>query len=254
MNTTTAPKMNSRMGEARPDIDHDGPLRAALEPLLDGFADGRLDATLFQQGLVDALGEIGVAVALGPAILSARQSAKDVVIWRKDFGGRDVTVSIIHLDPGEVHPPHHHHNVTSVQMVLEGQIDGREYERVERIDESTVLLRPVSNGPLPPGTLLLAHEWSRNVHWFAAGEEGPALIFNCNARGFERTTFDPSDGRALGRRLIDPTGDVRDGLIAGREVDVTVAYGKFGGRPLGLWPLPLSLAGPPPPLRADLLI
>lgn len=254
MNHGAAPKRNSRMGEARPDIDNAGPLRARLEVLLDAFAGGRIDATTVQHGLVAALCDIGVAVALGPAILTARQTGADAIVWRKDFGHRDVTVSVIHLEPGEVHPPHHHHNVTSVQMVLEGHIDGREYDRVERLDASTVLLRPVSDGPLTPGTLLLAHEWSRNVHWFAAGPAGPALMFNCNARGFARTTFDPSDGRALGRRLLDPTGAVRDGLIAAREVDVDTAYGKFGGRPLGLWPLPLSVAGPPPPVRADLLI
>lgn len=249
-----AVRINSRMGEARPDVEHDGPLRHALEPLLDRFAAGEFGGAGFQARLLDILAALGPERAgTVAAARTARACGADVTLWRRDFGGRDVTVSMIHLAPGEVHPPHHHHNVTSVQIVLEGPVTGREYDRICRIDEGHILLRPLSDGDLPPGSLLLAHEWSRNAHWFRCSEEAPALIWNCNARGFERSTFDPADGRPLGRRLLAPTGPLADGGIRAAELDVATAYATFGGRPLEAWPLPMPPQGSPPPLRPDLL-
>ena len=218
---------NSRMGQARPDVEHDGAFRATLDPLLSDFDAGRIDGAGFQQGVLAALEGDDVQRVIGTAADQARSAGADVTIWRKDFGGRDITVSIIHLQPGEVHPPHHHHNVTSVQVILEGAISGREYDRIRRIDENHVLLKPLFAGELPVGSRLLAHEWSRNAHWFVAGRDGPALIFNCNARGFEQTTFDPADGRALGRKLLHPAREAMAEGVVAREIDVPEAYATY---------------------------
>lgn len=219
---------NSRMGQARPDVDHDGPFRTALDQVLSDFADGNLNGAGFQLGVIDALERDDVQQTISTAADQARSDGADVTIWRKDFGGRDVTISIIHLQPGEVHPPHHHHNVTSVQVILEGAISGLEYDRVRRIDGNHVLLKPLSNGELPVGSRLLAREWARNAHWFAAGKGAPALMFNCNARGFEKSTFDPADGRPLGRKLLYPSRLISDEGVIAQEIDVGEAYETFG--------------------------
>lgn len=226
--TTASVPNNSRMGQARPDVDHDGPFRTALDQVLSDFADGKLNGAGFQQGVIAALERDDVQQTISTAADQARSDGADVTIWRKDFGGRDVTISIIHLQPGEVHPPHHHHNVTSVQVILEGAISGLEYDRVRRIDGNHILLKPLSNGELPVGSRLLAHEWARNVHWFAAGKGAPALMFNCNARGFEKSTFDPADGRPLGRKLLYPSRLISDEGIIAKEIDVGEAYETFG--------------------------
>ena len=219
---------NSRMGEARPDVEHEGPIRDALQPLLDRFAAGEIDGAGFQAGLMEALKAMGTDTAFEPYARQALDGLQDVTVWRKDFGGRDVTVSMIYLHPGEVHPPHHHHNVTSVQIVVDGEVSGREFDRIRRMDERTLLLKPLFAGELPPGSLLLAHEWARNAHWFAASRAAPALIWNCNARGFEAQTFDLSDGRPLGRRLLRPEQTVSDGNILATEIGVAEAYETFG--------------------------
>lgn len=242
---TTAPPIrnNSRMGQARPDIACEGPLRDAILPLLERFPSG----SAFQSGVIDVLRRLGDGAGTADAAARALETGSDVVLWREDLGGRDVTVSVLYLAPGEVHPPHHHHNVTSVQIVLDGEVHGREYERVRRLDEETVLLRPLFDGCLPPGSLLLAQEWARNAHWFAAGHAGPALIWNCNARGFEDRTFDPSDGRPLGRRLLHPSETAYEGGISAREIDVEEAYRTFGAVSPADWPLPvmpLETGGP----------
>ncbi|MDF1732015.1 MAG: hypothetical protein P1U49_10965 [Minwuia sp.] len=233
--TVSSVPNNSRMGEARPDVDHDGPFRTQLDPLLSDFEEGKIDGAGFQRGVIAALERDDVQQTVAAAADQARSKGADVTIWRKDFGGRDITISIIHLQPGEVHPPHHHHNVTSVQVILEGRISGREYERVRRIDGNHVLLKPLSSGQLPVGSLLLAHEWARNAHWFSAGKDAPALIFNCNARGFEKSTFDPADGRPLGRRLLHPSRMVSDEGVIAREIDVVEAYEIFGKADLQDW-------------------
>ncbi len=236
--TVSAIPNNSRMGQARPDVDHDGPFRDTLDPLLADFADGRIDGSGFQKGVLAALDRMEVRQTIETAAVAARSNAEDVTIWRHDFGGRDITISVIHLRPGEVHPPHHHHNVTSVQVILEGSVSGREYDRIRRLDETHILLRPLSDGALPVGSRLLAHEWSRNAHWFAASADAPALIFNCNARGFEARTFDQSEGRSLGRRLLLPSRTATDEGIVAREIDVAEAYETFGAIALKDWPGP----------------
>jgi len=233
--TTASVPNNSRMGQARPDVDHDGPFRTALDQVLSDFADGKVNGVGFQQAVIAALDRDDVQQTISVASDKARSEGADVTIWRKDFGGRDITISIIHLQPGEVHPPHHHHNVTSVQVILEGKIAGREYERVRRIDGNHILLKPLSDGELPVGSRLLAHEWARNAHWFAAGKDAPALIFNCNARGFEKSTFDPSDGRPLGRRLLHPARTVSDDGVVAKEIEVAEAYEIFGKADLQDW-------------------
>ncbi|MDF1720580.1 MAG: hypothetical protein P1U65_07895 [Minwuia sp.] len=242
--TASGPRNNSRMGQPRPDVAHDGPFRTALGPLLADFSAGKIDGVGFQQGVLAALTEPDVQQIIATAADTARATAADATIWRHDFGDRDITISVIHLRAGEVHPPHHHHNVTSVQVILEGRVSGREYDRIRRLDETHVLLKPLSDGQLRVGSRLLAQEWSRNAHWFAASADAPALIFNCNARGFEARTFDMSDGRPLGRRLLLPSRTATDEGIVAREIDVAEAYETFGAIALKDWPSPATVLSP----------
>ncbi len=68
-----------------------------------------------------------------------------------------------------------------------------------------------------------------------AGHDAPALIFNCNARGFEKSTFDPADGRPLGRKLLYPAREATPEGILAREIGVAEAYETFGSIAPAAW-------------------
>lgn len=141
-----------------------------------------------------------------------------------------------HVAQNEAHPPHHHHNVISTQIVISGTLQLREYERIERRDDGKLVLKLVSDQMIGPGDIFQASEWSRNVHWFCA-VNGPAVIFNINARGFEDKTFDADEG-AFGRCYIDPTQFDDAGLIVSEEFDSEHAHSLFQGRRLDEFPIP----------------
>jgi hypothetical protein len=146
------------------------------------------------------------------------------------------TVIMYRVPQGYVHPPHHHFNVISTQIVLRGKIRIREYDRIGRDANGQLEMALVSDRTLTKGDWFQASEWKRNVHWFQA-VDGDALVFNTNARGFEPETFDREEG-PFGRRYIDPTGFGDDGKILAREIDEAEANALFANRALDLFPVP----------------
>lgn len=146
------------------------------------------------------------------------------------------TVLFYRVDEYEVHPPHHHYNVISSQIVVSGKIRIREYDRVKREKDGRLILRLASDRLLGPGDNFQASEWGRNVHWFQA-VDGPAIIFNTNARGYETSTFDQDEG-SFGRRYIDPTIFTSGGLIQAEEFQEPEAEARFQGRSLDDFPVP----------------
>jgi hypothetical protein len=233
---------SSRMGRILPDVEAEpSPLVDELLGSIRRFGDRKIDLETFQSRVLDAVSDDRSAAPLEHHVAQALRQQADQPIARKTWPERDYTVQVIYISPNEVHPCHCHHNVVSTQMVLAGRVFAREYERIGRRVDGMLLLRPLSERWLGPGDYLQASEMSRNVHWFAAGDE-PAAMFNLNIRGFEDETFDPRDVRSLGRRLLDPTLGADHGLVVAREIEVAEAYGRFGTRPLTDFPLPVALA------------
>jgi hypothetical protein len=233
---------NSRMGRVFPDVEPEP--SALVDDLLEsirGFGAREIDLPAFQGRVLAALIRARSAATLRRHLTRALSQKTDQPLARKTWPERDYTVQILYIRPHEVHPCHCHHNVVSTQMVLAGRVFGREYERVRRRADGMLLLRPLSERWLAPGDYLQASEMSRNVHWFAAGDE-PTAMFNLNIRGFERDTFDPRDGRLLGRRLLDSTLGADQGLVVAREIAVAEAYERFGARPLTDFPFPVAEA------------
>ena len=152
------------------------------------------------------------------------------------------TVLLYRVDENEVHPPHHHFNVISAQVVLRGRIHLREYERIRRDDDGRLVMKLVRDCELGSGGAFNAGEWHRNVHWFTA-IGGPALIFNINARGYEHETFDAQDQGRFGRRYIDLSSIGEDGMAICEELDEDAAEARFQGKPLSAFPLPAALKG-----------
>jgi hypothetical protein len=230
-------KMNSRMGRVLPDIDaFDAPFLHGLLTAIARLGTGHLTPEAFLAETIAVLSRAHLRAALAEPMARALSEQSDQVMHRKTLGPRDHTIQIIYIAPGEVHPPHVHHNVISTQLVLAGAVYAREYERVSRRDETTIMLQPLTEGCYRAGDAMQTTEFSRNAHWFAA-QAAPALMLNFNVRGYHDKTFDPP-GLTLGRRLIDPTVPIgTDGTIAAVELEPAEAYAKFGGRSLQDFPL-----------------
>jgi hypothetical protein len=231
---------NSRMGRVLPDIAPvDLPLVTAMLAATDAFGAGRMDVVAFQAATLDLLRADPPRHALAPWIARALEQQRDQVLARRSFPDRDDTIQVIHVAPGEAHPCHCHHNVTSTQVVLTGTLSAREFDRVDRAGPDAIRLRLLFDGTLHPGDYLQARDGSRNAHWFAAGDT-PATLLNFNIRGYETETFYPLETRPLGRRLLDPTTPAGDGLLLGRVIGVEEAYARFGRAALATFALPAT--------------
>jgi hypothetical protein len=237
--TEAAIKMNTQSGLELEDVDaHAGPLTKSVLDLIGQLAAAERDVDGYQRAVADAFVRESTHEELAPWVEQALAERRDQVLYRRTTPDHRIAFQLLYLDPREVHPPHGHHNLISTQMILRGRVHAREYDRVARLDEGTVLLRLLSDGWMERGALLQATEVARNVHWFAA-DENPCVMLNFYVLGYQDWTFDPPDGRPHGRRLFDPTLRAqRDGLIVAPELPLAEGYQKFGNRPLAAFPVP----------------
>ena len=232
-------KINSRMSEKRRDILNDARVRESMHPLLMRLEQSTISVSHMQHAFLEILRTHQSDSGFWDSRLKLCSDKKeDYIFWREDFGGKDITVSLLYLEPGEVHPPHHHNNVISVQSVVSGQIWAREYQRIKCMDADNILISPVRDRLLKKDDEIVAHEWLNNVHWFAAPKDKPAVMWNCNVRGFETNLFLHPVPNSLGRILVDPHVKVINGCLLAQKLTVEEAYEKFGNKPIANWPIP----------------
>lgn len=177
------------------------PVARALHQGLEALRLGQNDTAAFQARALALLLEARLGEALAAEIALVRRTGADLWLVRRHVGPCRYTLQLVHVAEDEVHPLHQHHNLISTQIVLEGRIRLREYDRVRKPDGS-VVLSLARDAVLYPGEPFQASEWARNVHGFEA-TGGPAILWNFNARGYERTTFAEDDGRGFGRRVVE---------------------------------------------------
>ena len=232
-------KINSRMSEKRCGILNDTRVRESMHPLLIRLEQATISIVQMQHAFLEILRTHQSDSGFWDSRLKLCLDKKDdYIFWREDFGGKDITVSLLYLEPGEVHPPHHHNNVISLQSVVSGQIWAREYQRIKCIDADNILISPVQDRLLKKDDEIVAHEWLNNAHWFAATKKEPAVMWNCNVRGFETNLFLHPVPNSLGRILLDPHVKVLNGSLLAQKLTVQEAYEKFGNKPISDWPIP----------------
>jgi hypothetical protein len=233
---------NSRMGRWLPDVEaFDGPLADSLIRAIAELHAGTIEATTFLARSAEIFAAAHLSRILATRIEACVTGGADDVLLRRSGPGFDHTLQLIHVAPGEVHPPHVHHNVISTQLVLHGTLRVREFERMRRLADGRLALAPLVNGWYGPGDAMQSADFFRNGHWFAAGD-APAVMLNFNVRGHERRTFEPT-GTTLGRRIVDAAGPATsDGAIAAAELSVEAGLARFSDRPLDS--LPLAIAAP----------
>lgn len=241
--STAAPapvKFNTEVRDSPPDVDaYDGPLRHRCVDLIARLGRGELDVDDYQREVAAVLRAPGLLDELGPQIDRALAERKDQVFYRRQHDGRRDTLQLLYLEAFEVHPPHCHHNLISNQMNVSGRCHVREYDRVARLDDSTLLLRLARDDWFGVGDVMQTTEVVRNAHWFAA-DANPCVVLNFYLLGYQDWTFDPpAPRRRAGRQMVDPTLSAqRDGLIVAKEIDYATSYAKFGNRPLAEFPVP----------------
>ena len=159
----------------------------------------------------------------------AKEGEGQVFAMRRNIDDCRYSIEVYRLDAGAAVPPHCHHNVASTQILLEGRLHLREYDRLGWDEQDRLLIRKTSERELAPGDWFQASEWRNNLHWFEP-VAGTALIFNSNVRGYERETF-AIEAEKFGRLYVDPTTGVReDGVIACDLFDEDTANARFAGR------------------------
>jgi len=126
------------------------------------------------------------------------------------------------LKKGVAIVPHGHRNMASMHMMLKGEAQGWQYERV--FDEAQYLtIKPTIDQVLEVGAVTTISDQKNNIHWFKALSE-PVFMFNIGVFG-----LNPSQ-RFSGRDYIDPLGGekLKDGLIRARRIEMKEAYRLYG--------------------------
>ncbi len=118
--------------------------------------------------------------------------------------------------------PHGHRNMSSMHMMLKGQSQGWQFERV--YDENDYLtIKATSDNVLNAGEVTTVSDKRTNIHWFKALTE-PVFMFNIGVFG-----INPAKDFS-GRDYIDPLGGekLKDGLIRARRIELKEAYRLYG--------------------------
>ncbi|MBR0645634.1 cupin domain-containing protein [Plastoroseomonas hellenica] len=230
-------KMNTRTGHLPDVTDIDHPLVAESVRAIAALRRRQLSVAEFQSMIRALHDRLDLTACLAPWIARALDERKDQVLYRRTGDDGRETIQLFYIEPGEVHPPHAHHNIVSTQMVLHGQAHIREYDIIARLTPERLLLRLATDRWFQPGEAMRTTEIDRNMHWFAAGAQ-PAVMLNFNVYGCQDWTLDPP-GQAFQRRIVDPTIEAQpDGLIIGHEITLEAGYRKFAGRPLTDFAIP----------------
>jgi hypothetical protein len=232
-------KMNSRAGRVLPNVDtYQGPLALESLRLIAELKARRLTPDTFQYRTRALHESLDLRRELADWIDRALAGRKDQVLNQKTLPDVAHTLQLLYLEPREVHPPHCHHNLISTQVVLSGRVYVREYDRVARIDDDTILLRLRTDRWFGVGDTMQTTEVERNAHWFAADDQ-PAVLLNFYILGYQDWTFDSKGSRNKGRRMLDPTIRAQgDGLILGKEIPLEEGYVRFGNKPIDSFPIP----------------
>lgn len=216
-------------------------LRDRLVQRLDALAGmlerGELDAASFVREVQMRLDDSELPTVLADRLAAARTGDAIEGVWSQRQGKQRRMLMLFFIAPGHSHPPHAHHDVASVQTVVRGSLQVRQYARESRLAPRTLALRPVADRTLGPGGVILTTERIDNVHWFGAVDQ-PAVVFNYSLNGGLRDLLEPTAERGPGRYFVDPTAAPVDGLIVAPHLGEDEAESRFAHHPLSDFPFP----------------
>lgn len=116
--------------------------------------------------------------------------------------------------------PHGHNNMATAFLVLDGEFEGRHYDRLEDEDKH-MIIKPTIDRKFTTGQYSTVSDHKDNVHWFKATSE-TGFIFNIHV-------LNVVAGKSSGRVYIDPRGEsISGGRIRARKLRASEAYKLYG--------------------------
>ena len=125
------------------------------------------------------------------------------------------------LKKGRSVAPHGHYNMATAFLILQGEFNGKHYDRLEDHDDY-MIVKPTIDKTFVSGQCSTVSDYKDNVHWFKAKSD-LGYIFNIHV-----LNIDP-DFRRSGRVYIDPFGEqLAGGLIKASKLKSRDALKRFG--------------------------
>ncbi|MCA9068651.1 MAG: hypothetical protein KDA84_07000 [Planctomycetaceae bacterium] len=117
--------------------------------------------------------------------------------------------------------PHGHENMATAFLILQGEFDGKHFDRLEDHKDHMVI-KPTIDRKFLPSEYSTISDYKDNVHWFKAISE-TGYIFNIHV-----LNVDPNINKS-GRVYIDPMGEkLSDGRIKAKKLRAKDAFAKYG--------------------------
>ncbi len=118
--------------------------------------------------------------------------------------------------------PHGHNNMATAFLILQGDFQGRSYDRIED-DGDYMIIKPTVDRPFQAGESSTVSDQKDNVHWFQATSK-TAFIFNIHV-----LNIDPASKNRTGRVYVDPKGEkLADGKIRAERLGAAEAFKRYG--------------------------
>lgn len=129
---------------------------------------------------------------------------------------------IFALKKGRSVVPHGHNNMATAFLILKGDFQGRNYDRLQD-EKEHLIIKPTVDKKFVPGGVSTISDDKDNVHWFQALSE-PAFIFNIHVMNVR-----PGKSEPTGRVYVDPNGEkLKDGTIRAKLLGYTEAHEMYG--------------------------
>jgi len=149
-----------------------GPAVKKLDNFLERFYTGKDNPDELSQEINDWAHNINLTKEFDPWLRRTKDSHLNLRVRpRKKF-----RLSLYYLSPHSSHPPHSHHRLSSVQILIKGRMQLREYHTVQ-FEKKELKLRKVIQRDLVPYEPFFTSRDYHNVHWFGTYDE-PALILS----------------------------------------------------------------------------
>ena len=149
-----------------------------------------------------------------------REAVREITFPSLDGLTKDLTCSTLFeaLKKGRAIAPHGHHNMSSMHLVLSGEVHLQQYDRIA--DQAThLIILPTVDGACGAGELSTISDEKNNIHWFK-GVSNVTFIFNAAIYGLQ-----PKE-RLIGRDYIDASRgeELGDGTKRVRRLSQSEAF------------------------------
>jgi hypothetical protein len=129
---------------------------------------------------------------------------------------------IFALKKGRSVVPHGHNNMATAFLILNGDLRGRHYDRLED-EKDHIIIRPTIDRSFKLAEYSTVSDYKDNIHWFKA-ESDVAYIFNIHVNDCR-----PKSELQTGRVYLNPNGEaLSGGLIRAPRIGYTESHKLFG--------------------------